>query len=78
MKKVKNTSEVYLASFSKNNNESTQRAYLHIKICSIANDDWGAVDGWDFKQYILGILFIDLLLKIWQNSLIQLINKQVI
>ena len=39
------------------NNESTQRAELHRKIWSIADNVRGAVDGWDFKQYILGILF---------------------
>ena len=30
---------------------------LHRKIWAIADDVRGAVDGWDFKQYILGILF---------------------
>ena len=39
------------------NNERAQRAELHRKIWSIADDVRGAVDGWDFKQYILGILF---------------------
>ena len=39
------------------NNESMQRAELHRKIWAIADDVRGAVDGWDFKQYILGILF---------------------
>ncbi len=38
-------------------NEGAQRAELHRKIWSIADDVRGAVDGWDFKQYILGILF---------------------
>ncbi|WP_276862249.1 type I restriction-modification system subunit M [Anaerococcus tetradius] len=37
--------------------ESSQRAELHRKIWAIADDVRGAVDGWDFKQYILGILF---------------------
>ena len=41
----------------KGNNETTQRAELHRKIWAIADDVRGAVDGWDFKQYILGILF---------------------
>ena len=41
----------------KGNNETTQRAELHGKIWAIADDVRGAVDGWDFKQYILGILF---------------------
>ena len=39
------------------NNETTQRAELHRKIWAIADNVRGAVDGWDFKQYILGILF---------------------
>jgi type I restriction enzyme M protein len=30
---------------------------LHRTIWSIANDLRGAVDGWDFKQYVLGMLF---------------------
>lgn len=39
------------------NKESAERAELHRKIWAIADDVRGAVDGWDFKQYILGILF---------------------
>lgn len=34
-----------------------QRAALHRQIWAIANDVRGAVDGWDFKQYVLGALF---------------------
>ncbi|BBQ55426.1 type I restriction-modification system subunit M (plasmid) [Aeromonas veronii] len=34
-----------------------QRAALQRKIWDIANDVRGAVDGWDFKQYVLGSLF---------------------
>lgn len=34
-----------------------QRAALHRQIWQIANDVRGAVDGWDFKQYVLGALF---------------------
>ena len=34
-----------------------QRAELQRKIWQIANDVRGAVDGWDFKQYVLGTLF---------------------
>ncbi|QLB13305.1 type I restriction enzyme M protein [Bisgaardia hudsonensis] len=41
----------------KTTNEATQRSELHRKIWAIADDVRGAVDGWDFKQYILGILF---------------------
>ena len=34
-----------------------ERANLHSTIWKIANDLRGSVDGWDFKQYVLGILF---------------------
>ena len=34
-----------------------QRAELHKTIWRIANDLRGSVDGWDFKSYVLGILF---------------------
>lgn len=37
--------------------ENAERKELHRKIWAIADDVRGAVDGWDFKQYILGILF---------------------
>ncbi|TFW00644.1 type I restriction-modification system subunit M [Oxalobacteraceae bacterium OM1] len=36
---------------------SQQRAALQRQIWQIANDVRGAVDGWDFKQYVLGTLF---------------------
>ena len=42
---------------TKESNETVQRAELHRKIWAIADNVRGAVDGWDFKQYILGILF---------------------
>lgn len=42
---------------TKESNETAQRAELHRKIWAIADNVRGAVDGWDFKQYILGILF---------------------
>ena len=34
-----------------------ERAELHRTIWQIANDLRGSVDGWDFKNYVLGILF---------------------
>lgn len=34
-----------------------ERAQLHSTIWRIANDLRGSVDGWDFKQYVLGFLF---------------------
>ncbi|WP_432510380.1 type I restriction-modification system subunit M [Kineococcus sp. SYSU DK001] len=36
---------------------AAQRAELHKTIWRIANDLRGSVDGWDFKTYVLGILF---------------------
>ena len=46
-----------MQAYTKETNGSTQRSELHRKIWSIADDVRGAVDGWDFKQYILGIMF---------------------
>ncbi len=44
-----------------NKNMSTtkelERAELHKTIWRIANDLRGSVDGWDFKTYVLGMLF---------------------
>lgn len=34
-----------------------ERAELHRTIWAIANDLRGSVDGWDFKNYVLGFLF---------------------
>jgi len=39
------------------NNKEAERAELHKTIWRIANDLRGAVDGWDFKSYVLGMLF---------------------
>lgn len=39
------------------NKRDIERAELHRTIWNIANDLRGSVDGWDFKQYVLGILF---------------------
>ena len=37
--------------------DNREREELHKAIWSIADDLRGSVDGWDFKQYILGIMF---------------------
>jgi type I restriction enzyme M protein len=37
--------------------KEAQRAELHKTIWRIAKDLRGAVDGWDFKSYVLGMLF---------------------
>lgn len=39
------------------NKKEQERAELHRMIWGIANDLRGSVDGWDFKQYVLGMLF---------------------
>ena len=39
------------------NKKEQERTELHRTIWSIADDLRGSVDGWDFKQYILGMLF---------------------
>ena len=39
------------------NRKEQERAELHRAIWNIANDLRGSVDGWDFKQYVLGVLF---------------------
>ena len=39
------------------NKKEQERAELHRTIWSIANDLRGSVDGWDFKHYVLGMLF---------------------
>jgi len=40
-----------------NNKKEQERTELHRTIWNIANDLRGSVDGWDFKQYVLGMLF---------------------
>jgi hypothetical protein len=37
--------------------KEAQRAEFHKAIWRIANDLRGSVDGWDFKSYVLGMLF---------------------
>lgn len=39
------------------NRKEQERAELHRTIWNIANDLRGSIDGWDFKQYVLGMLF---------------------
>ena len=39
------------------NFENIQRAELHKKIWALADKLRGAINGWDFRQYVLGVLF---------------------
>ena len=48
-----------------------EREELHRSIWNIANDLRGAVDGWDFKQYVLGIMFY----RYISENLAEYINK---
>lgn len=45
------------ATTDEHRNRNAERAQLHSTIWRIANALRGKVDGWDFKQYVLGMLF---------------------
>ena len=42
---------------NQNSTKEQERTELHRAIWQIANDLRGSVDGWDFKSYVLGMLF---------------------
>ncbi|MGO2081765.1 type I restriction-modification system subunit M [Glutamicibacter arilaitensis] len=54
-----------------NNVKEQQRAELHKTIWQVANDLRGSVDGWDFKSYVLGMLFY----RFISENLTSYINK---
>lgn len=49
-----------------------ERSKLHSTIWKIANDLRGSIDGWDFKQYVLGMLFY----RFISENLTNYINKE--
>ena len=49
-----------------------ERAELHRTIWAIAEDLRGSVDGWDFKSYVLGILFY----RFISENVTNFINKE--
>lgn len=53
------------------NKKEQERAELHRTIWGIANNLRGSVDGWDFKQYVLGMLFY----RFISENLTNYINK---
>lgn len=55
-----------------NMTKETERSELHKTIWQIANDLRGSVDGWDFKQYVLGMLFY----RFISENLVNFINEQ--
>ncbi len=52
--------------------KDAERAELHRTIWRIANDLRGSVDGWDFKAYVLGMLFY----RFISENLTQYLNQQ--
>lgn len=46
-----------IINFMADNKKGVERAELHRTIWAIADEMRGSVDGWDFKSYILGMLF---------------------
>lgn len=54
------------------NNKEIERAELHKTIWRIANDLRGSIDGWDFKTYVLGMLFY----RFISENLVHYINQQ--
>ncbi|WQW57430.1 type I restriction-modification system subunit M [Helicobacter pylori] len=55
-----------------NNHASFERNELHNTIWKVANELRGSVDGWDFKQYVLGILFY----RYISENMTRYINKE--
>ena len=53
MEKTRLKGGIWLMSSGK----ETERTELHKTIWRLANDLRGSVDGWDFKSYVLGMLF---------------------
>ena len=43
------------------NKREQERTELYRTIWALANELRGSVDGWDFKQYVLGMLFLSLI-----------------
>ena len=54
---AKTSSTIKVTQHSAASISANERAELHRTIWRIANDLRGSVDGWDFKQYVLGMMF---------------------
>ena len=61
-----------------NNKKEQERAELHKTIWKIANELRGSVDGWDFKQYVLGLLFYRFISENIKTMLMRIKEKQVL
>ena len=53
------------------NQKERERAELHKTIWQMANELRGSVDGWDFKQYVLGMLFYRFISENLENHINQ-------
>ncbi len=53
------------------NRKELERQELHSKLWAICNDLRGSINGWDFKQYVLGIMFY----RFISENLASYINK---
>ena len=58
------------------NRKGQERDELHRAIWSIADDLRGSVDGWDFKNYVLGTMFYRYISENITEFLILLSMKQ--
>lgn len=56
------------------NKREQERNELYRTIWTLANELRGSVDGWDFKQYVLGILFYRLRMKNREIDLLIVVN----
>lgn len=57
------------------NKKETERAELHRTIWAIANDLRGSVDGWDFKQYVLGDVLLTIVGAIGRSAVVKTEQK---
>src|SRR4029078_3117308 len=62
----------YISTLKNTMAKEQERDELHRTIWQIANDLRGNVDGWDFKAYVLGILFY----RFISENLTSFINKE--
>ena len=58
------------------NKKEKEREELHRAIWAIADELRGAVDGWDFKNYVLGAMFYRYISENLTNYVIFIINTK--
>lgn len=60
------------------NKKEIERNNLHSTIWKIAEELRGAIDGWDFKQYVLGILFYRYIYQKISLSISTMVNANLV